>query len=417
MNKNFSIPEFKTEAGEALQGVVSNDGYLTGYVGVTEDEVCAYLKSIEDAGYTVWAKNEIKNNRYTTYTKGEDVLYLGWQADISTLRIYAGSGEYLPELEAPEYQKVTEPTLTSLKLTETPGMLYIIQAEDGVFTIIDGGCNSEEDKKRLMDFLNERKPETHQKPRVNWILTHLHYDHVSLAVRFLEAYGEQIELETVTYNFPDVASLIWASSYTTEEAKRYAIRVQEWYKNINSLFPNTKTFVHHTGQKLVLAGCEVEFLFTQEDWWPNKCQTFNDTTSVMRINFKSGHSFLCMSDLDEKASDIMANIYGDYLRTDVLQPNHHGQKGGTNTLYRLFKPKYVFWANTKEHCITLEGDIYTAVIHHELRSKFNPILFSSPTIEGHYHAEQTVIINMDTLTVTDENGDRPVSFWSVKIIT
>ena len=416
MQQKMIIPSFKTEVGEALGDVVSNYGYLMGYKDVTADEVAAYRQSLEEAGYIIWADNCIKKNRYTTYVKGDDNVYIGWQEDISTLRIYVGNGEYLPKMETTEYKKVTEPTLTSLKITETPGMLYIIQAEDGVFTIIDGGCNSDGDKKRLMEFLNERKPKSHSKPRVNWILTHLHYDHVSLAVRFLEGYGEQIELETVSYNFPDVPSITWASSYTTEEAKRYAIRVQEWYKNINSLFPNTKTFVHHTGQKLLIAGGEVEFLLTQEDWWPNKCQTFNDTSSVMKISFKSGHIFLCMSDLDEKASDVMAKIYGDHLRTDVLQPNHHGQKGGTNTLYRLFKPDYVFWANTKEHCTTLEGDIYTAVIHHELRSNFNPILFSLPTVKGHYHAEQTVTINMDTLKATDENGKEPVSFWSVKII-
>jgi hypothetical protein len=411
-----SIPELETVAGEEIAGVRSNWGYLTGYKGVSSEEVDAYLEKLDGAGYTVLYKNEINKNKYITYTKNDEVVYVSWQENIATFRIYAGQGEYLPSAEPPDYVKVVEPTLTSLKITETPGMLYIIQAEDGRFVIIDGGCNCDEDKARLMDFLNERKPETHSKPRVTWILTHLHYDHVSLPVRFLEAYGEQIELETVTYNFPDVPSLIWASSYTTEEAKRYAIKVSEWFERINTLFPNAKTFVHHTGQKLLLAGVEIEFLFTQEDWWPNKCQTFNDTTSVMKVSFKSGHTFLCMSDLDEKASDIMANIYGEYLITDVLQPNHHGQKGGTNSLYRLFKPKYVFWANTKEHCTTLEGDIYTAVIHHPLRSAFNPILFSSPTIAGHYHAEQTVVINMDTLTAADENGDEPVSFWSVKMI-
>ena len=413
--KRLVIPELETATGEEIVGVRSNWGYLTGYVGVSSDEVGAYLDKLAAAGYSVLYKNEINKNKYITYTKDDGVVYVGWQENRAILRLYTGKGEYLPSAEAPKYVKVAEPTLTSLKLTETLGMLYIIQAEDGRFFIIDGGCNNDEDKQRLMDFLNERKPAEHEKPKVSWLLTHLHYDHVSLPVRFLEAYGEQIELETVTYNFPDVPSLVWASSYTTEEAKLYASKVKDWFAAINDTFPNTKTFVHHTGQKLELAGVSVEILFTQEDWWGEKCQTFNDTASVIKVTFKSGHTFLCMSDLDEKASDIMANIYGEYLRTDVLQPNHHGQKGGTNLLYRLFKPKYIFWANTKEHCTTLEGDIYTAVIHHPLRSAFNPILFSSPTVEGHYHEQQTVVINMDTLTATDENGDKPISFWSVKV--
>ncbi len=414
MEDKVIIPKLRTAEGAPIADVPSNGGVLTGYRGVTPEEFEAYVSEVEGAGFEAYSKNQIEKNRYFTYLKGSSVLHLTYQEKIAVFRSFVGPAGYLPDTAEPEYEKVTEPTLTSLKITETPGMLYITQAEDGAFFIIDGGCNSDADKKRLIDFLEERKPDCHEKPKVTWILTHLHYDHVSLAVRFLEEYGERIELDTVSYNFPDVPSIIWASSYTTQEAKTYAIKVSEWYGRINELFPSARTYIHHTGQALMGAGVKIEFLFTQEDWWGEKCQTFNDTTSVMKISFKSGHTFLCMSDLDEKASDIMANIYGSYLTTDVLQPNHHGQKGGTNTLYRLFKPKHVFWANTKEHCLALDGDIYTAVIHHELRSAFNPILFSSPRILGHYHAEQTVIINMDTLTATDENGAEAVSFWSVK---
>ena len=408
-----SIPKFDTKSGTMVQGVKSNDGFQIGYTGCTVSEYDAYCKELSDAGYTLHASNNVKQNKYSTYVTENTMAHLMWQGAISTFRMVVSPKGYIPSTEAPTYTKIKDATVAQLPLvTDSHGMLYVIQAEDGSFVVIDGGLNRGANKSTLLTYLKTNKPASHAKPHVTWILTPPHSDHIEMAMSFLESYSKEIHLDMISFNFPDVDALTWASDYTTTELKNYAKeKTQELWKLIDNKYKDAEIFIHHTGQKLFIPGAEIEFVFTQEDWWPNKCQTFNDTMSAFKITFKSGKSFFVTGDSDEAQCNLMAKVYGDYLRCDVFQATHHGQKGGTASLYSLLKPTYVFWANSKKKCTTTKGDIYTATIHHSDRSSFNPILFNDKNILGHFHGEQLTVINMTTMTATDGKGNTAQSFW------
>ena len=409
------IPKFETKSGTMIQGVKSNDGFQVGYTGCKKAEYEAYCQKLEGAGYTLYASNTVKNNEYMTYVTEKTMAHLTWQGEISTFRVFVSPKGYLPATEAPKYTAVKTATVAQIMLTGGWGMSFVIQLEDGSFVVIDGGVNNAADKSTLMTYLKSNKPSEHSKPHVTWILTHPHSDHIELALSFLQAYSNQIQLDMISFNFPDVNSLTWSTDYTTTSEKQWAKqKIEETWKLMADKFPNTKIFIHHTGQKLLLAGAEIEFIFTQEDWWPNGCQTFNDTMSTFMVTFKNGKKFFVTGDSDQGVCNLMAKNYGDYLKCDIFQAVHHGQKGGTAALYNLLKPTYVFWPNSKKKCTTTVGDIYEAPIHHSDRSSFNPILFNDPNILGHFHGEQTTIININTMTAIDGKGNAAVSFWPLR---
>ncbi len=406
------VPIFDTAKGKIIEGVKSNDGYITGYTSATVQEYDAYCQKLAAAGYTQHAVNNVKDNKYATYVTENTLVHISWQGVVSTFRIFISPKTYVPATTAPTYEKVAEPTVAQLACSGSHGMWFVIQLEDGSFIVIDGGTNDAADKSTLLNYLRSKKPASHDKPHVNWIFTHPHSDHIGLALSFLETYYNEIHLDMVSYNFPTVDALTWA--YVYEDAQDYVKQSNTKLKNLLSKhYRETEVYVHHTGQKLLLAGCEIEFVFTQEDWWPNACQTFNDTCSGFKMTFSSGHSFLVLGDLDEAECNHIAAAYGDYVNCDVFQPTHHGQKGGTKSLYELLDPTYVLWANTKKNCTTTVGSATTAPVHCAERGSFNPLLFNNPNVKGHYHREQTVIINMRTLTATDAYGNTPKSFWPI----
>ena len=406
-----NVPKFAS-SGTLIQGVESNGGFLTGYTKAKLSEVKTYFDELVAAGYTKHDENNVKNNVYATYVKNDTMVHVMWQGAVSTCKIAISSEGYVPETTAPSYTKLKDPTVAQVKLISTWGMLYVIQFEDGSFVVVDGGVNNSANKSTLLNYLKANKPAEHDKPHVTWIITHPHSDHIELPVSFLNGYSNEIYLDMISYNFPIVDKLTWSSTYTEQSTKDYAEnKIIELEAVIAQKYKDTKVFIHHTGQKLRLAGGEIEFIFTQEDWWPNGCQTFNDTCSAFKITFDNGKSFLITADLDEEESDLLAKNYGDYLKCDVFQANHHGQKGGTANLYNLLKPTYVFWANSEEKCTRTSGDIYEAPIHHSNRNSFNPILFNDPNILGHFHGEKTTVINMRTMTATDANGNAATSFW------
>lgn len=408
-----TVPKYDTVSGTMIQGVESNGGFQTGYTNTKVAEFDAYCKKLSDNGFTQHATNNVKNNKYATYTKNSTMVHVMWQGELSTCRIVVSSDAYVPEATEPTYTKVKEPTVAQIKLTQCWGMMYVVQFEDGSFLVIDGGLNNGTNKATLLNYLRANKPAGHDKPHVTWIITHPHSDHIELAVSFLQSYSNDIYLDMISYNFPKVEALTWSSSYTTQDTKDYAVnKTMELSVVLREKYKDTKVFVHHTGQKLLMAGAEIEVIFTQEDWWPNSCQTFNDTCSAFKITFDSGKSFFVTADLDEEESDLMAKVYGDYLNCDVFQANHHGQKGGTKNLYQLLTPTYVFWPNSEAKCTTTQGDIYQAPVHHSARDEFNPILFNDPNVLGHFHGEQTTVINMNTMTAIDyDTGRTAESFW------
>ena len=418
-----AIPKPETDSGKLIEGYFTGDDeFMTGYLNLTAAEYNAYLSALEDAGFTQYTANNVANSHMSaTYVTDHTEVHLIWQkavdgvtgtsayehtlASYPMLRIVIGPRGDLPTQSEPAYTKlINEARVTQIARIGVkdgaPGMLFVVQLLDGSFVVIDGGYSHWQDRDALLTFLQNNKPASHAKPQVTWMLTHAHSDHVALALDFLTMYSDRIELERVCYNFPQIDSIKWNSA-PDKSANTYANGI---YRALDSVlereYPNAEVLVFHAGQKLYLPGCEIEILATHESVWPHTIYGFNDTSASWRMTFTQGTdttaddtTFTVLGDSDTGLCELLTGVYGDYLKSDVLQATHHGQWGATVALYEAIDPSIVYWANSVERM--KPENTATPNVHAYEASRW--LLYSRLEKKGDYHGEETVTVNMQTL--------------------
>jgi beta-lactamase superfamily II metal-dependent hydrolase len=77
-------------------------------------------------------------------------------------------------------------------------------------------------------------------------------------------------------------------------------------------------------------------------------KSYNGTSAAWRVTFDDGTAFLVLGDCDNYACREIAAMYGDYVKSDILQVTHHGLMGGDKTLYQFIDPQICFWATPEE---------------------------------------------------------------------
>ena len=383
-----AVPMYETEVG-TLEGVYSagEGNFEVSIRGTTKAEVDSYVAKMKEKGFTLYTENQIGDNLFATYTAKKDgtetAAHTMFYPYDGTFKIVYGVRGYLPETEAQAYPEnaVVTPSITQLgreqvyngwnaeakRVDGAPGMGYIIQLADGRYIIIDGGPadgqvtllekndgewsegekKTTEDAKRLYDYLVEHNPNKDEKPVIAaWFITHAHGDHTGLACQFLETYKDNVRVELAGYNFPDLYNTAVLDGGGASMANNTSL-----FKIKLNAFPaaeRAKHWVFHSGQKIYFPGCEIEILYTQEDYFPNAFSTGNHTSCVFRITMEgaSGEKtvFMVMGDAEKTLCQEIMDTYGAALKCDILQLTHHGFNGACNGIYEYMDPEICFWA-------------------------------------------------------------------------
>ena len=286
------------------------------------------------------------------------------------------------------------PTVTQLgregaKKT-APGELFIAQFTDGSYAVIDGGLNDPTDEKALWNFIRENYPHKDEKPRVSWMFTHAHCDHMHLALSFLEHYSENIVLERVCYNFPDFGnvSITRENEGSVADCARSSAKIDEL---LSTKYQSAEKIIFHTGDVLKFPECDVEILYTHEDFSTEEFPWVNHTSSAWKMTFFTGKSFLVPGDCESSLCAQMAEKYGEKLKSDLFHTTHHGFNGGQLDFYRYADPTVCFWTvdtlrfETDTRCLGTKSENYP----------FN--LWIRANCDRHYPADVTVTIDMRTL--------------------
>jgi len=272
------------------------------------------------------------------------------------------------------------------------GMSYVIRLRDGSFIVMDGGAYNAEDMQYLYNLLLERSSANQKIVISAWMFTHPHYDHIELASYFIRKYAKEVDIQSFMYQFPDCEKL--GALYPGEEWVIEDVRLLE--ESITACYPNTSVYTLHTGQKYYFKGVEIEILFTAEDVFPYKFNSYNDTSAAWRVKFDNGTTFLVLGDCMSYACGKIADMYGDYIKSDILQLTHHGLLGGDKKLYQLVDPKICFWATSKERFL---GDWPNEKYHYCLGEgpcDYNAWIRDSSIREReHYHHSVTTELTMD----------------------
>lgn len=365
-----------------------HNNYLLVYSNVSTGSVLNYEGLLKSSGYTLTQGNEIGYNRFATYHKDGQMVHCVYFAADREYRITYGPETYMGATEpVTGYQNIVKPSVSMIAMScdevAGTGMCMVVQLADGSFIIIDGGFGQKAneaqrstDMKTLLNFLKDNAPKG-TKPQVTWMITHADWDHIGLPIWFTKLYGDQIQVNTICYNFPVTNSLNDnINGFLTAMTDRY---------------PNANHYIMHTGNKLYLPGCEVEFLFTApEDLYPTAFKNANYTSNAWRINIV-GRTILITGDIETPLSTKIAKNYGKYLASDILQVVHHGVNGATKELYQ-----YVTYGNKLQVCFWTIPTTRKWRTEESAYRSYNQVLWDSGA--AHYYHDYTTTIDLSTMT-------------------
>ena len=373
---NVDIPLYN--AGK-LGGVVEalNDSYELYYENTTLEEYNAYCAAMDAQGYKQYQKNQIGDNHFATYTNGKTMIHVYYVGYLGAVRMVTESltTAILPQMKDP-YTKITDTTFTMMDLDNKSGSFgnaFIITLEDGSFIVHDGGATTGgKDLKELYLLLCELNQREDGVVVAAWIISHEHGDHFGNFSQMIQKYHKEIKLEKVIYNVS-----VDSFDYNTGNP---ASNVQNGTLNKIQMITGCELVRMHTGQTIQIRNLTIEAFYTWEDIYPLAPHHFNNTSILTRFYVGEGENKQRVSivgDLEDVGSNIVVAMYGDAIKTDILQVAHHGW-GGTVELYKYFKPTIVLWPSDQQNInsqLTPGKTGYYPVINQSLINQQNVLLF------------------------------------------
>ena len=317
-----------------------------------EAQLAAIRQTITEAGYSVYDDWQDHGSSFTTYTKGDEALYLTYQEKSSILRLITDSIKGLPperqQGDANAADKASQGSQTAIctpLLTQGRpmyyaydcGMQYIIRLTDGRFVVIDGGMNEYEETEHFLELLDQQNV-TKDKPVVAaWFITHPHDDHFNLFSHVMTEHQDRLQLESLIYS--------WAA----EDYSRPGSDLTDFNKAIEALDKDVKIIQPHTGQRFTYSGATFNILYTHEDACPDFLTNVNDTSIVMRMDLDEpaeagNRRTMFFGDAMFGTAERLCDSYSaETLKCDLMQVAHHGYSGGSDRLYRTVDPAVILW--------------------------------------------------------------------------
>ena len=347
----YKIPRFS--------GAVYSSSYPSGsgikqlyYVAADATKIDSYVEELSSIGFKKAEDNSINQNRFITCHGENGLIHISYLAHNKTMTVMLDSlqGSVYKEAE-PEYTKVTDTTLAVMSLdydsedSDASGMSYVITLEDGRYIIIDGGYRYKSVGARdafiLYNYLKDNNKREDGKIIIAaWIFTHDHSDHHGAFSEFATTYSSTTELQYYVQNFGDKS--------------RYDQQPSGWLDTgipndlIANYYKNAKKIVPHTGQKLTFCNTTFEIMCTQESHTPKKMQWVNDASIILRME-ANGVKTLFLADAEEQTTKLLTDMYGNTIKSDVMQIAHHGFSGGSVSLYKNVAPAWSLWP-TNQKC-------------------------------------------------------------------
>ena len=286
-------------------------------------------------------ENTIGNNRFVTF-KGDTTLthlceYPG-RNEIRKVECPLPAYEILPS-DIPCGEKKNETALYQIDLDNRRvncGMTYIFQLADGRFFILDGGYFTFSECDRLYTMLRKLQPEG-KLNIVGWFFSHAHQDHFGAFLEFVSKYKNEYTIDTLYYTFP---SLDLPESVNWKQSDNATMR--EFDYTVCKYLPDVKLCFLHSGQSFNMGELHIDVLFTHEDFYPDTIRSFNDTSTVLHITVE-GQKILFLGDLHVQSCRKLEPVYGELLKSYIIQVAHHGFNGSTVETYEYASPEVVLW--------------------------------------------------------------------------
>ena len=331
-----------------------------------EGDYTSYLKKLTDNGFEEFSKNEIKNNLFATYTKNDLTVDAWFTPEDSTVRVTLQKGFDNISPVKNDYTKICDSSLTLIgSPSDDTGMCLLFKLEDGRFVVIDGGSRWPSSKmdQRLYEQLKSQAEDASNIVIACWILTHSHQDHIAafqgFAHNFKDVYSSTVTIESIMFNFAgdDQASV------TTQQLSGSDNEIRS---RVESAFADSKLFKPHPGNEISFANMKIEVLGTHESYiFKSYPEDYNACCLFLKITV--GDQVIGIpADSDATNNKVIEQIYGDYIKCDILQVDHHGGFGGVASTNKLLAPEIlIFFTNTTNYPKYLETAYNQVLLQNE----------------------------------------------------
>lgn len=329
-----------------------------------------YLAALEKAGYTLYAKRTANANRFATYTGHGGVVnvcYTNYSKEVRILVEPESSTGLPPRAEdSANVKKTTTPSvnLIGLGYNKNDGLnegalCMIFVLPDGRLVIVDGGFRSYNNADNpLLDAMKKLSPDPNNIKIAAWFITHSHVDHAAALNRFAESSSlkKLINVERFVLNFPTKEHY----EHIDDEALADEIR-----SILPRAFPNSQIIKAHTGQMYDFGcGATIEMLYTYDDYMPKMLDWNNTSSLVFRVKLE-GKTCMVLADATHATGHILVDMYGNYLKSDMVQLSHHGVIGIIADVYNYIKAPVLLWPATDSAVRKFYKDSYNvAALNH-----------------------------------------------------
>ncbi len=329
MNDIFSFVPLPETAPTGNFDCGRNSGMLL-FENFSPDGFETCCKKIADSGFSLFAENKVGSNIYRTYS-GKITVHIYFCADENSMRIvadpYTDKFDTAPDLRRRTHQTTFWQFEVDHSLIDC-GMCYVVRCCDGSFFVVDSAHPySVNDDIRLPEFLTALNGG--KKPTVaGWFFSHGHSDHIGKFMDILEYHRNELDIETVYYNFVPTDH---RDSHCWDESEKQMIHRFESLMDKN---PDIRKIRLHSGQKFFVRNLEFTVLCTHEDIHPNPLCDFNNSSIALMLS-SQGSKVLLPGDCSAESDKVLVRRWGDLLKCDVVQMSHHGHSGTSPEFYRL----------------------------------------------------------------------------------
>ncbi len=308
----------------------------------TDDMLNTYAASLVADGFTLHQSLDNESVHSVTYAKGKVSVCAYILKRIGELRVIAQDNVSLLPVQPYEYEKICDPCVTQVGSYKSydpkatwADMGYIIRLEDGTFVMIDGGLDWTQTVKDVYDKLVELKPPEMDEIIISaWFITHGHGDHYGVLKGFIREYSDKVTVKMLLGN--DLPNLANGISEKPDRGFNYYSAVGKFGGCVNVKI--------HTGQQFFFPGATFTVLSTHEDVFPNAFNRYNEYATTVFDTVIEDTRFMWLGDAEVGRAGMLADVYKDALKCDVVQMAHHGSGNTVTTeLYDLCDPDRVFW--------------------------------------------------------------------------
>ena len=362
---------------------ISNCGYGQTLVVIGEsskNDFDSYVEKLKD--YSCVSSTNESGNASATFDFGSHILNVSFSKHDNGLRIILNKNAEPTELfQKPEKaEKICEPMIIMHGLAWRQagytyynyGMCYLIRLSDGRFIVIDGGFNRKKDADDLYALLKKYTPNQDKPTIAMWIITHAHIDHHgTFALQFLTHYKNSVTVENVMFNPPGGGIL-------TDPENETVLGLMNGHITLNNAIKIYKAnnIRSHVGDRYYVGDAIIDVLYTVDYQYPKNFNYYNTSSMILSIKL-AGQRIMITGDASNDAFDKAVKMYGASLKSDILQPAHHGGYTGVDNNsalavaegYKMMSPSVVLWP---------AGDDSQP---NAAKHMFNKVLLSLPTIK------------------------------------